>query len=315
MNRTDRLLAIVLELQAKGQIRAEDLAATFETSKRTIYRDVQALCESGVPVIAVPGQGYSLVEGFFLPPVSFTRDEATMILLGANFMAQSFDQQYKAAAESAERKIEAVLNDKLRAEVHYLQKNIIFIVPDVVDNDKLHKLRLAIMERKTARFVYHTRYPDGQSPPPAPRDADPYGLLHDNGAWYLLAYCHTRHSVRNFRLDRMDSIELLPGTFARTHSLGKYDPDPDARGRHLTIRVRFDPSIARWVREARYFFVTKQEDTPEGLIVTLKVRQESEALQWLLSWGAKATVLEPQSLRDLIASEAQELLKNYRASN
>src|SRR6266545_780388 len=83
MNRTDRLLAIVLELQRKGARRAEDLAATFETSKRTIYRDIQALCESGVPVVAQPGVGYSLVEGYFLPPVSFSVDEATMLLRGA----------------------------------------------------------------------------------------------------------------------------------------------------------------------------------------------------------------------------------------
>jgi len=68
MNRTDRLLAIVLELQAQGKRRAEDLAATFEVGKRTIYRDIQALCEAGVPVISTPGQGYSLVEGYFLPP-------------------------------------------------------------------------------------------------------------------------------------------------------------------------------------------------------------------------------------------------------
>ncbi len=65
MNRTDRLLAIVLELQGKGWQRAEDLADTFETSKRTIYRDMLALGEAGVPVVSIPGRGYSLVEGCF----------------------------------------------------------------------------------------------------------------------------------------------------------------------------------------------------------------------------------------------------------
>src|SRR2546430_4197634 len=90
MNRTDRLLAIVLELQGKGRQRAEDLAATFETSKRTIYRDIQALGEAGVPLISVPGRGYSLMKGYFLPPLSFTTDEATMLLLGSDFTAQNF---------------------------------------------------------------------------------------------------------------------------------------------------------------------------------------------------------------------------------
>ena len=90
MNRTDRLLAIVLELQANGATRAEDLARRFETSKRTIYRDIQALCEAGVPVVAVEG-GWRVDEGYFLPPVAFTVDEATLLLLGVDAISPSFD--------------------------------------------------------------------------------------------------------------------------------------------------------------------------------------------------------------------------------
>ena len=106
MNRTDRLLAIVLELQRKGRQRAEDLAETFETSKRTIYRDLQALGEAGVPLLAIPGQGYSLMEGYFLPPLSFSTVEATMLLMGADFIAQHFDAQYRQAAVTATAKID-----------------------------------------------------------------------------------------------------------------------------------------------------------------------------------------------------------------
>src|SRR5439155_8760053 len=127
MNRTDRLLAIVLELQGKGKQRAEDLARTFETSKRTIYRDIEALCEAGVPLISIPGRGYSLMEGYFLPPLSFTTDEATMLLLGSDFMAQNFDAQYRLAAQAAGRKIAGVLREKLRDDVDYLQKSIRFV--------------------------------------------------------------------------------------------------------------------------------------------------------------------------------------------
>src|SRR5947207_15723481 len=133
MNRTDRLLAIVLELQGKGKQRAEDLARTFETSKRTIYRDIEALCEAGVPLISIPGQGYSLMKGYFLPPLSFTTDEATMLLLGSDFMARSFDAQYRSAALSASRKIENVLPEKLREEVHYLQSSIRFVTADAME--------------------------------------------------------------------------------------------------------------------------------------------------------------------------------------
>ena len=127
MNKTDRLLAIVLELQSQGRLRAEDLAATFEVSKRTIYRDIQALSEAGVPVVAVTGQGYSLMEGYFLPPLNFSSDEALMLILGSDFMAQNFDTPYGAAALSACRKIELVLPDALTNEVNYLRENIRFL--------------------------------------------------------------------------------------------------------------------------------------------------------------------------------------------
>jgi predicted DNA-binding transcriptional regulator YafY len=116
VNRTDRLLAIVLELQARGAARAQDLAEHFETSKRTIYRDIEALCEAGVPVVATPGRGYALMEGYFLPPLSFGVDEAMTLLLGADFVGQRFDPQYQAAARAARRKIEAVLPERHRPE-------------------------------------------------------------------------------------------------------------------------------------------------------------------------------------------------------
>ena len=102
MNRTDRLLAIVLELQGRDRVTAEDLARTFEVTKRTIYRDIAALNESGVPVVSAAGQGYWLMEGYFLPPVSLSPDEAIMLVLGSEVMAQSFDAQYQAAAEVGE---------------------------------------------------------------------------------------------------------------------------------------------------------------------------------------------------------------------
>jgi len=103
MNRTDRLLAIVLELQRyrRSHRRAEDLAATFEVSKRTIYRDVQALCAAGVPIVALDRQGYTLAEGYFLPPLSFTTDEALMLALGSGFLSTVFDNDYQNAARAA----------------------------------------------------------------------------------------------------------------------------------------------------------------------------------------------------------------------
>jgi predicted DNA-binding transcriptional regulator YafY len=312
MNRTDRLLALVLELQRKGKSRAEDLAATFEISKRTVYRDVQALCEAGVPVVTLPGQGYSLMQGYFLPPLSFTTDEATMLLLGSDFVSQHFDSQYKAAAELASRKIEAVLSHKLRDEVAYLQ-NSISLVPfhsNFSEHEALKKLRRAIIECKTARMLYNTRFSGDGTSKQNTRDVDPYGLVNFMGNWYLVGYCHLRREVRNFRLDRIAQLTILEEGFTRPADFRMERRDDD--NRQILIRALFDKEIADWVREWRSYYIDTIEETGEGLLVTLRVRVENEVINWLLSWGGRVKILEPESLRKRLFAEAQKILTNHK---
>jgi predicted DNA-binding transcriptional regulator YafY len=335
MNRTDRLLAIILELQGKGRQRAEDLAETFETSKRTIYRDIQALGEAGVPIVSIPGLGYSLMKGYFLPPLSFTTDEATMLILGSDLMAQSFDAQYRSAALAASRKIEGVLPEKLREEVCYLQESIRFVTTDAMEHptetEKLLQLRRAVLQRSTIRFRYFTRHPSSTAeaegdpgdstdhhtspvstaPAQSTREADPYGLVHFLNAWHIIAYCHLRQDIRNFRLDRIDDLVLLPKTFQRPANF-KMGESQSGQRRRMLVRVLFDNEVARWVRESRFYYITSEEETSGGLLVTLKPHQESEVLQWLLSWGSHVRVLEPETLRQRITEEAQGMLRNHR---
>ncbi|MBA3873346.1 MAG: YafY family transcriptional regulator [Anaerolineae bacterium] len=308
MNRTDRLLAIVLELQAKKLLRAEDLAATFEVTKRTIYRDVQALSEAGVPVVSLPRQGYSLIDGYFLPPLAFTSDEAMMLLLGSSFAALDFDAQYRAAAQSASRKIEAVLRDDFRAEVDYLRSNIRFIVSNLSDReDTLQQLRRAILQRRTVRFCYHARFSADKDNTGQLRDADPYALLHVDGIWQLMAYCHLRHDIRQFRLDRMDDFVLLDRTFTRPAHFKLSAMRKDVG--KITIRALFDETVARWVHESPSFYQVEEKACDGGLLVTFKVHQEEQIVQWLLGWGAHVQILEPDSLRERLAHESAKMLQ------
>jgi len=317
VNRTDRLLAIILELQAKGCQRAEDLAETFEVSKRTIYRDLMALDESGVPLVATPGKGYDLVEGYFLPPLSFTADEAIMLLMGSDFMAQSFDAQYRTAAQSAGRKITAVLPEPLRIEVAEVEAGLRFIVPDGPEKPELfQQLRRAILQRRRVRFLYHARFSgEKESEPgvPTSRVVDPYALIHVGGAWHLGGYCHLRQDRRNFRLSRIAELTILNETFRRPSNFEVAQRDPSDRT--LTVRVLFDWQSARWVRESPSFFQVAAEEHPEGWLVTLRIRLEEEIIQWLLSWGTHAKVLEPDSLRQRLLLEIQAMARIYAELN
>lgn len=319
MNRTDRLLAIVLELQGKRRQRSEDLAATFEVSKRTIYRDILALCEMGVPVVAVPGQGYSLMEGYFLPPLRFSTDEAVMLLLGSDVMSQSFDAEYRLAAESAGRKIASVLPEEVRRDVQSLQESIRFVALDNPVQDvgagkgapMLQQIRRAIVRRRTISFEYHTRHGRGKAGGAwSSREADPYGLVHMASAWYMVAYCHTRRDVRNFRIERIEHLQVLDKQFERPPGFKLEQRKERTMG--ITVRALFSYEVQNWVQESPSFYMVAQEEVPEGLLVTLAVRHESDVLQWLMSWGRHVRVLEPQSLIEIMSQEAEAILQNHQ---
>lgn len=314
MNRVDRLFAIMLELQAHGTRRAEDLAQTFETSKRTIYRDIEALGESGIPIIAIPGQGYSLVKDYFLPPLSFSPDEATILLLGANFVANAFDAQYRKTAHLAMRKIEGVLSEQKRAQVQSLQNSLRFVSGiDEVDEavrERLRLLRGAILDRRRVKFRYYARFAEDNKGDMEWREVEPYTLTHFEQAWYISARDIKKDDVRRFRLDRMADLSLLLTQFQQPlfEALEQLQTQHNREDRPIMVKALFNPKIARWVREQRSFFVVNEQAGPEGLLVTFTVRHEDELLQYLLGWGAGVQVLQPLSLRQRLIEEAQKMI-------
>lgn len=308
MKYTDRRLAIVLELETKGWQRAADLAATFGVSTRTIYRDVEALGRAGLPIVAVPGKGYRLYEGFFLPPLTLTSDEAVLLLLGADEVAEQLGVNYQAAGRAVRAKIEAVLPDRLRAEVTTLQNSLRFVpvnaFDDPAEQQGLAVLRRALAAQHAVRFDYGEEKGDVHT-------VNPYGLMHVGGAWRMVGYHRERQSVRHFRLGRMTALEILDETFERPQGYTR-PPDEAAAQRDVAVRVRFDAEVARWVRDAPSAYITEIEERDDGLHVTLKVQRETEVLPWLLSWGAHAHVLAPASLQRLLAQEAEKIANRYQ---
>ncbi|MDG2659096.1 HTH domain-containing protein, partial [Vibrio parahaemolyticus] len=129
MNRTDRLLAILIELQRRQTVTAQSLAEKFETSIRTIYRDMDALNESGVPIYSMPGHGYSLMDGYFLPPIQLTPEEAVTLLLGGDYIEKTFTSSFSVHARSAKEKLEIVLPADQQKKAQELRETFRFLSP------------------------------------------------------------------------------------------------------------------------------------------------------------------------------------------
>jgi len=316
MNKTDRLFAIVLELQGRSVVRAQDLAELFETSVRTIYRDIQALSEAGVPIFGSPGQGYSLLEGYFLPPVSFTVDEAVSLIVGADFIEQRFDEEYGLRARFARGKIEALLPPGKKEEAGRIRESIRIMHPEdrrslELERSHIEVIRAALSSGRKLRFDYAGR-PGGErtTPERMTRTAAPYGLVLLNGRWILVAHCEMRHAIRNFRLSRIRHLQLTDEPYAVPEDFRLHDYAP-ADDRHIRVRLRFDAELADRVEQQPNFYTESSILHAEGYDVDYRVRRPEELLSWILGWGSKVVVLEPESLRERVKQEIEEMGKRY----
>jgi len=315
VNKTDRMLAIVIELQRKGVLRAEDLAARFETSVRTIYRDMQALSEAGVPVAGAPGIGYSLMEGYFLPPVSFTAEEAVALLIGADFVELRLDAEYGAKARSSQEKLEAILPESVREETARVRSAIRLLNERAgrtrgQEKATFEQLRRAILQKRRVRFRYFKILPEPDGNRHSERTADPYGLVFSQGAWMLVAFCRLRRDIRHFRLSRMNELVLLEDSFEVLPGFRLADHRP-ADDRNVVVRMLVNPAVADRVQEADNYYMESFEPGEEGWLATFRVRRIEELLQWTLGWGAAVRVLEPESLRERMREEIEKMVECY----
>jgi len=306
---TDRWPAILLQLQTEGWQRAADLAATLGVSERTIYRDMQALDEEGVPIRAVPGKGYQLREDYLLSPIVFTADEAVMLLVGSAQAVKHVEGRYRAAAWAAHTKLADHLPDAERDKAGALQ-NSMRLIPErafgrAAADQTLRMLRRALIERRSVRFS------DRRAGGDPPKTMNPYGLVHHGTGWRLVGYDRDAARVRHVQVSRITDLALLDDTFERPagyHAALGGDGPP-----RQTVQVLFAARVASTVQAPPSVHVVDTEPRPDGrLLMTLRVQHERETLPWLLSWGADAYVVEPEALRHRLAQEAQRIAAQYR---
>jgi predicted DNA-binding transcriptional regulator YafY len=208
MRRADRLFQIVQNLHAERVTTAKQLAEQLEVSERTIYRDIQDLSLSGVPISGEAGHGYRLMPGFRLPPLMFSEEELEALLLGAQMVRAWTDRGLARAAHQALTKIEHVIPEKLKPQ---LQRNDI-MVPDFATEEyageQLAVIRQAIRQRHKID-IHYTRE-DGQQ---SQRRVHPLGLFYWGKVWTLVGWCELRDEFRHFRLDRMQQCQQSPQRF------------------------------------------------------------------------------------------------------
>jgi predicted DNA-binding transcriptional regulator YafY len=212
MNRIDRLFGILVLLQSKKYVTAEAISGKFGISVRTVYRDVKALCEQGIPVSFEQHRGYFIVQGYFLPPVSFSFEEAGALLLMENLVYGFSDRSVHKNYSSALNKIKTVLRSSQKEKLELLAKNIRLQLPACINNDfdYLTILQDAISTKNIVEMEYKNNNNEVSK-----RIVEPIGLIFYAFSWHAIGWCHTRQDYRDFKIVRILKLKNTGAAFTR----------------------------------------------------------------------------------------------------
>ncbi|QNM95238.1 helix-turn-helix transcriptional regulator [Chitinimonas koreensis] len=307
---TTRVLALLELLQNHGLMSGPELARRLEVDPRTLRRYMVALEELGIPITAERGRdgGYRLMQGFKLPPMMFTDDEALALALGLLAARGLGLADAAPATESARAKLERVMPERLRRQVRALDATVTLEQSNAQppgDNVALAVLSQAAQAQQRVRLHYRAA-----SAAETAREVDPYALAHRDGRWYLVGHCHLRGGLRSFRLDRIGAVQPLPASFLRPtgfDALGHLADSIATLPRAHATRVRLHTDLAG-ARRAVFSSLGVLEAVDGGVLL----HSQTDDLGWMalqlaaLPFGFE--IEAPAELGEALAAHARGLL-------
>ncbi|MFT5646705.1 MAG: putative DNA-binding transcriptional regulator YafY [Aureispira sp.] len=314
MNKFDRVISTLILLQTKKIIKASNLSERFGISLRTVYRDISTLKNAGIPIIGDPGIGYSIMDGYRLPPIMFNEGEALALLTAEKFIGKITDKTTQASYSEAMTKIKAILRSTDKQSLAVLEDSISFSNYTLWENKSyLQDLFKSIASKVVLKIDYQKA--DGST---SSRKVESIGCYHQYNNWYLVAYCQNRAAYRTFKMNRILHLQVLEQHFDTEHiSLQNYiDQQTQAwrdQQQFQTVEVAFDKSILQHAERRKYYFGFV-EQVEEAEVVRMKFLNSSMEFmaRWLLQFGNRATVLEPLELKNRIKELATELYEHYQ---
>ncbi len=311
--RLARMLKIITLVKANPRMKRSDLARLCEVdSVRTIQRDINSLNMAGIPIYW-SGEGYEIMPNFFLPPLAMSIEESFSLLLSAKAYCEGEGDFHKSTIESAMAKIIATMPENARKLFELSEKKISIESRKAEDvGGMLGKLHNAILDTKQLRIKYYSYSRNEISE----RIIDPYALAFRKRAWYLIAYCHERKSIRTFRVNRIKDAKYTgklfspPENFSVDEYMGK--SWHVMKGEEVDVVIKFDAEIAPLIKEVSWHPTQQIEELQDGSILfKATVAGTKEIGIWVMSYGYHAEVLSPQSLRNEIKLIANKMCKLY----
>jgi len=319
MSKNDNMLAILWMLNTGTKITAKQIAERLEINIRTVYRYIDSLCASGVPIVSDAGQngGYSLLNNFINAPLFFDVDEQKAILHASVFAKEAgypFNEALSRATEKlkmySNREQERILNRHLTG-FEVISRGI-----DSSVKPKLVEIEWAVANEFSMEIEYRTSREDESRL----RVIDPYGVIYWNNKWYTIGLCHLRNEIRSFRAERILQINRTQMTFKRPEAFSAKEfflrnllPDLANKDRAVSVVIRgraeaLDDLSIHWFLGHHL----KERTSNQAVFLLDEIVMNGYVPYFLLSYGKAIEIIEPESLKKRLADIASELMEYYQ---
>ncbi|WP_309119049.1 YafY family protein [Paenibacillus sp.] len=320
MSKADKMLSILWQLRARQRVTAKQLAESLEIHVRSVYRYIDALCASGVPIVAEagPNGGYTLLPTFRESPLFFDLEEQKALVHAAAF-ARENGYPFGEALDRAIGKLKRYANEEQQETLarHAAGLDVIAGAGGEDIGEMLQRIETAVADSRTIRIVYVKGY----AGPTETRDVDPYGLVVWRSRWYVVGYCRLRQAVRSFRTDRIQSCETTEDGFVRPADFSAREffmkfllpegggPDDES---FVTVRLRgtaraIDDVCLHWL-----FSQSLAERTGKEAVFRMDAQWVRHYVPYtLIAYGTSIAVVEPLSLVEDVFSVLDRLRPHY----
>jgi len=318
--KSDNMLSILWLLLHRGRMTAQQLADELEIHVRTVYRCIDSLCASGVPIIADAGHhgGYYLQENFAEAPLFFDLDEQKSLVHAAAF---ALDSGYP-YADALRRAIDKLRHYATEAQAEAIDRHAEGVTVVQPPLDEQHRARLEVLEQAAAagRTIEMT-YDKGHHRTAEARSLDPYGLAYWKGSWYVAGYCHLRQQLRSFRIDRIVELQHTDRSFQkpRGFSAGQFLlhqllPSASETNHLITVIVQAPDEVLNELSKHWLFGHALTERTPgQASFQLAEHTMRTYVPYFLLPYGRALTIREPILLMERMAEVAANMAEHYQS--
>ena len=319
MAKNDNMLAILWMLNSGGKITAKQISQKLEINIRTVYRHIDALCASGVPIISDPGHngGYSLLNNFIRAPLLFDLEEKKALLQAAVF-AKEAGYPLSEALGNATSKLKMYSNQEQESILNHHLDGVEVINRKV--NSSIQPILAELEQAVEKEFSVEIDYRTGREEQPKNRLIDPYGLVYWNNKWYTVAFCHRRNEIRSFRVDKILRIKCTHIIFKRPEAFSPREFFmknllPDLMGKEGLISLIIEGRSETLNELCMHWFLghhLKARTSNQAIFLFEEESIHIYVPYYLLSYGKSIQIIEPQSVKDRMVAIASELIEYYQ---